>query len=43
MVANLGFEIEREVEGDESFALFVCGPDGVEVEYIEHKPSFAFA
>ncbi len=43
VVANLGFEIEREVEGDESFALFVCGPDGVEVEYIEHKPSFAFA
>ncbi len=41
--ANLGFEIEREVEGDESLALFVCGPDGVEVEYIEHKPSFAFA
>lgn len=42
-VANLGFEIEKEVEGDESFALFVCGPDDVEVEYIEHKPSFALA
>jgi len=42
-VANLGFEVEREVEGEESFALFVCGPDGVEVEYIEHKPSFALA
>ncbi len=42
-VANLGFEVEREVEGDDSWALFVRGPDGVEVEYIEHKPSFALA
>jgi catechol 2,3-dioxygenase-like lactoylglutathione lyase family enzyme len=41
--ANLGFEIEKEVEGDESFALFLRGPDDVEVEYIEHKPSFALA
>jgi catechol 2,3-dioxygenase-like lactoylglutathione lyase family enzyme len=42
-VANLGFEIEKETEGDESFALFVRGPDDVEVEYIEHKPSYALA
>jgi hypothetical protein len=40
---NLGFPVEREVEGDSSRALFVVGPDEVEVEYIEHKPSFALA
>jgi hypothetical protein len=43
VAANLGFEIHREVDGENSRALFVCGPDRVEVEYIEHKPSFALA
>jgi catechol 2,3-dioxygenase-like lactoylglutathione lyase family enzyme len=42
-VQNLGFETDREVEDNDSRALFVAGPDGVEVEYVEHKPSFAVA
>ncbi|HXF98501.1 MAG TPA: VOC family protein [Gaiellaceae bacterium] len=36
-------EVERDVDAPSSRALFVRGPDGVEVEYIEHKPSFALA
>ena len=38
-----GTPIEREVDAENSRALFVCGPDGVSLEYIEHKPSFALA
>lgn len=41
--ADSGIEIEREVEAENSTALFVRGPDGVQVEYIEHDPSFAEA
>jgi len=41
--AERGLEVTREVEAESSYALFVGGPDGVEVEYIEHKPSFALA
>lgn len=40
-VDDLGLEVTREVDAENSLALFVAGPDGVEVEYIEHKPSFA--
>jgi catechol 2,3-dioxygenase-like lactoylglutathione lyase family enzyme len=35
--------VNREVDAENSHALFVTGPDGVELEYIEHKPSFAHA
>lgn len=35
--------ISRVVDAENSRALFVRGPDGVELEYIEHKPSFALA
>jgi hypothetical protein len=38
-----GLQVTREVDGDQSRAFFVEGPDGIEIEYIEHKPSFAFA
>jgi hypothetical protein len=33
----------KVVDAEHSRALFVSGPDGVELEYIEHKPSFALA
>jgi catechol 2,3-dioxygenase-like lactoylglutathione lyase family enzyme len=36
-------EIDRVVDADNSRAAFVEGPDGVTLEYIEHKPSFALA
>ena len=36
-------DVVREVDAEHSRAVFVKGPDGVEVEYIEHKPSFALA
>jgi catechol 2,3-dioxygenase-like lactoylglutathione lyase family enzyme len=42
-VADEGIEVNRVVEAENSRALFVTGPDGVELEYIEHKPSFALA
>jgi catechol 2,3-dioxygenase-like lactoylglutathione lyase family enzyme len=42
-VTELDLPVSREVDAENSRALFVTGPDGVEVEYIEHKPSFALA
>jgi catechol 2,3-dioxygenase-like lactoylglutathione lyase family enzyme len=36
-------EVIRTVDAENSRAVFVQGPDGVEVEFIEHKPSFALA
>jgi hypothetical protein len=35
--------VDKVVDADNSRALFVTGPDGVHLEYIEHKPSFALA
>lgn len=42
-VENRGGDVTREVDADQSRALFLRGPDGVQLEYIEHKPSFALA
>ncbi|MGH3066282.1 MAG: VOC family protein [Gaiellaceae bacterium] len=42
-VAEQGFHVNREVDAENSMAIFVRGPDDVEIEYIEHKPSFAVA
>jgi catechol 2,3-dioxygenase-like lactoylglutathione lyase family enzyme len=42
-VERRGDDVTREVDADQSRALFLRGPDGVELEYIEHKPSFALA
>ena len=42
-VAEHGFDVTREVDAENSKAIFVRGPDGVELEYIEHKPSFVLA
>lgn len=38
-----GEDVSKLVDADNSRALFLRGPDGVELEYIEHKPSFAYA
>jgi catechol 2,3-dioxygenase-like lactoylglutathione lyase family enzyme len=38
-----GLEVTKVVDAEHSRALFVLGPDGVELEYIEHKASFALA
>jgi catechol 2,3-dioxygenase-like lactoylglutathione lyase family enzyme len=38
---DAGLEIRRVVEAEHSRAVFVTGPDGVEVELIEQLPSFA--
>ena len=39
--AELGFEIQDFVEGPNTLAVFVRGPEGVSVEYVEHKPTFS--
>jgi len=36
-----GFEIQDWVEGPNTLAVFVRGPEGVSVEYVEHKPTFS--
>ena len=36
-----GFEIQAFVEGPNSLAVFVRGPEDVSVEYVEHKPTFS--
>ena len=36
-----GFEIQDFVEGPNTVAVFVRGPEGVSVEYVEHKPTFS--
>jgi catechol 2,3-dioxygenase-like lactoylglutathione lyase family enzyme len=38
-----GFEIQDFVEGPNTLAVFVRGPEGVSVEYVEHKPSFSLS
>lgn len=43
LAARQGLTVDRVVDADNSRALFVRGPDGVEIEYIEHKASFALA
>ena len=40
-IAELGLRVTREVDAENSRAVFVEGPDGVEVEFVEHKESFA--
>jgi catechol 2,3-dioxygenase-like lactoylglutathione lyase family enzyme len=38
---ELGFEIQDFVEGPNTLAVFVRGPEDVSVEYVEHKPTFS--
>jgi catechol 2,3-dioxygenase-like lactoylglutathione lyase family enzyme len=36
-----GAEIDDVVDAPNTYAVFVRGPDGVRLEYVEHKPSFS--
>jgi catechol 2,3-dioxygenase-like lactoylglutathione lyase family enzyme len=36
-----GFEVADVVDGPNTFAVFVWGPDRVKLEYVEHKASFS--
>jgi catechol 2,3-dioxygenase-like lactoylglutathione lyase family enzyme len=38
---RLGVEITQVKDAPNTLAVFVRGPEGVEVEYVEHKPGFA--
>ena len=38
---RLGIEVENVVDAPNTYAAFLTGPDGVRIEYVEHKPSFA--
>jgi catechol 2,3-dioxygenase-like lactoylglutathione lyase family enzyme len=36
-----GLEVQNIVDGPNTLAVFVRGPEGVSVEYVEHKPTFS--
>ena len=36
-----GIEIDRVVDAENTLAVFVHGPDRIQVEYVEHKPGFS--
>jgi catechol 2,3-dioxygenase-like lactoylglutathione lyase family enzyme len=36
-----GIEIDDVKDAPNTFAVFVSGPEGVRIEYVEHKPGFA--
>jgi catechol 2,3-dioxygenase-like lactoylglutathione lyase family enzyme len=38
---DLGVDVADVVDGPNTFAVFVWGPHGVKLEYIEHKPTFS--
>jgi catechol 2,3-dioxygenase-like lactoylglutathione lyase family enzyme len=38
-----GLEIDKVVDAENTLAVFVRGPDGIQVEYVEHKPGFSLA
>jgi len=38
---ELGIEVESLVDAPNTYAAFLRGPDGVRIEYVEHKPSFS--
>ena len=37
----LGIEVENVVDAANTYAAFLTGPDGVRIEYVEHKPTFS--
>jgi catechol 2,3-dioxygenase-like lactoylglutathione lyase family enzyme len=39
--AEAGAEIVEVKDAENTYAVFVNGPDGVKLEYVEHKPSFS--
>jgi catechol 2,3-dioxygenase-like lactoylglutathione lyase family enzyme len=38
---ELGINVENVVDAPNTYAAFMTGPDGVRIEYVEHKPTFA--
>ena len=38
---ELGIEIDDIVDAENTYAVFLSGPDGVRIEYVEHKPTFS--
>jgi catechol 2,3-dioxygenase-like lactoylglutathione lyase family enzyme len=38
-----GLDIADVVDGANTYAVFVWGPDRIKLEYVEHKPSFSLA
>ena len=38
---ELGIEVESTVDAANTYAAFLTGPEGVRIEYVEHKPSFS--
>ena len=38
-----GAEIAEVKDAENTYAVFVNGPDGIKLEYVEHKPSFSLA
>jgi catechol 2,3-dioxygenase-like lactoylglutathione lyase family enzyme len=38
-----GLEIESVIDAANTLAVFVTGPDGIRIEYVEHKTTFALA
>jgi hypothetical protein len=40
-ITSLGLEIDEIVETESTRAVFVVGPSGLRLEYVEHKPGFS--
>jgi len=38
---ELGITVESTVDAANTYAAFLTGPEGVRIEYVEHKPSFS--
>jgi len=36
-----GIEVEKVVDAPNTIAVFLRGPDGILIEYVEHKPDFS--
>jgi catechol 2,3-dioxygenase-like lactoylglutathione lyase family enzyme len=36
-----GIEVAEVRDAANTFAVFVCGPDRIKIEYVEHKPTFS--
>ncbi len=38
---EIGVEVDNVVDAANTYAVFLRGPDGVRIEYVEHKPTFS--
>ena len=41
LAVEAGAEVLDVVDAENTYAVFVSGPDGVKLEYVEHKPTFS--